>query len=156
VLPQLHPLCYNAGEDYDRAGGLDWGGGVLNFITQLHLYTYYNIVLVGGVATVWGFISWRRNEYTDGLRSILYVTAGAGAVEALWGIILFLGGCRPADILHLVYGGIILLAIPVAYAYIEEKIAKRDLAVLTFAAFALFAAAFRAYATGVGGTCPTR
>ena len=129
---------------------------MLDFITNLHLYTYFGVVLVGTIATVWGFISWRRGTYTDGLRSILYVTAGAGAMQALLGTILFLAGCRPTNILHLMYGGIILLAIPVAYVYIEEKIAKRDLAVLAIAAFAIVAAAFRAYATGVGGSCPVK
>ena len=129
---------------------------MLDFITNLHLYTYYQVVVVGTTATVWGGISWRRGVYTDGLRSILYLTAGVGAVQALLGTILFLAGCRPTNILHLVYGGIILLAIPVAYVYINEKIAKRDLAVLAFAAFALLAAAFRAYSTGVGGSCPVK
>ncbi|MBA3824814.1 MAG: hypothetical protein H0X24_13080 [Ktedonobacterales bacterium] len=127
---------------------------MLEFLTSLHLYTYYQVVVVGLTATVWGAISWRRETYTDGLRSILYVTAGVGVVQALLGTIIFLAGCRPTNILHLVYGGIILLAIPVAYAYIAEKIAKRDLAVLAFAAFAIFAAALRAYSTGVGGVCP--
>ena len=129
---------------------------MLDFITNLHLLTYYQVVLTGTVAVVWGIICWRRNDYTDGLRSILYVTAGSGLVQALLGIILFLAGCRPSNILHLVYGGIVVLAIPVAYAYINEKIAKRDLAVLAFAAFAIVAAALRAFSTGTGGVCPVK
>ena len=127
---------------------------MLEFISNVHLLTYYQVVMVSTIAVVWGIICWRRGIYTDGLRSILYVTAGTGAMQALLGTILFLAGCRPTNILHLVYGGIILLGIPVAYAYISEKITKRDLAVLAFTAFAILAAAFRAYSTGIGGSCP--
>jgi peptidoglycan/LPS O-acetylase OafA/YrhL len=129
---------------------------VLDFLTNWHLYIYYQVLVVATTATVWGGICWRQGVYTDGLRSILYVTAGTGVLQALLGSILYLAGCRPNNSLHLVYGGIILLAIPVAYVYINEKITKRDVAVLAFAAFALLAAAFRAYSTGVGGSCPVK
>jgi heme A synthase len=127
---------------------------VREFLSYLHQMTYFQIVFTGTVGLVWGIWAWRRGEYTNGLRSILYVTAGSGLLEALIGSILFISGCRPGNILHLVYGLIIIAAIPVAYVYINEKIAKRDLAVLAFAVFALVAAAFRSGATGPG-TCPT-
>jgi hypothetical protein len=128
---------------------------MLEFISTLHLLTFYQVFLTGSVATVWGVVVWRREAtITDGLRSILFLTVAVGVGQAVLGGILFLAGCRPTDILHLVYALIVVAAIPVAFAYINEKIEKRDLAILAFAAFALAAAALRAYGTGVGGLCP--
>lgn len=125
-----------------------------DFVTMLHLLTFQEILLVGGIALVWGIMAWRRAVFSDGFRSILYIVAATGIMEGLLGGILFIAGCRPTNMLHLVYGLIVAGAIPVAGAYTNETIAKRDLAVLAFAVFALVAAAVRAYSTGVGGTCP--
>lgn len=126
-----------------------------DFLTTLHLLTFQEILLVGGIALVWGIIAWRRAVFSDGFRSMLYVVAAIGIMEALLGIVLFLSGCRPTNMLHLVYGLIVAGAIPVAGAYTNETIAKRDLAVLAFAVFAIVAAAVRAFSTGVGGMCPS-
>jgi heme A synthase len=127
---------------------------VRDFISTLHLLTFLQIMLTGSVATVWGIRAWRQGVFSDGLRSILYVTVGAGVAEALLGGILLLSGCRPADTLHLVYALIVVAAIPVATAYASDKMEKRDMAILAFAAFAIVAAALRAASTGAGGYCP--
>ncbi len=124
------------------------------FIVTLHLLTFFQVVITGSVATVWGIIAWRRGGITDGFRSILYLTAGTGLMQALLGIILFLSGCRPADVLHLVYGLIVAVAVPVAFTYASEDLNKRDMAVLAIASFAIVAAALRGAATGIGGYCP--
>jgi heme A synthase len=127
---------------------------VLDFLTTLHQLSFWQIVLTGGIATGWGIRAWRRATFTDGFRSILFLTEGSGVAQALLGGILFLAGCRPADILHLVYGLIVVAAIPVAIGYTSEKMEKRDMAILAIAAFAIVAAALRGTMTGLGGTCP--
>ena len=122
---------------------------MLDFILKLHLLTYYQVLVVGSVATVRGaLIVWRHEPFTDGFRSLLFITAGTGVVQVLLGALLYLGGLRPNDMLHLVYGAIVVGAIPVAYVYISEAETRRDIGVLTFACFALVAAALRAFATG--------
>lgn len=127
---------------------------MLEVISNMHLLTFYQLLITGSVATVWGIIAWRRATFTDGFRSILWLTMGTGIGQALLGGLLFVSGCRPTNLLHLVYGLIVIAAIPVAFTYANEKIGKRDLAILAFAAFAITAAALRAYSTGIGGTCP--
>lgn len=122
---------------------------MLDFILRLHLLTYYQVLVVGSVTTVRGVLILQRHEpFTDGFRSLLYITAGTGILQALLGGFLYLGGLRPDNMLHLVYGGIVVCAIPLAYAYISEEETRRDIAVLAFATFALVAAALRAFATG--------
>lgn len=127
---------------------------MLDFLTTLHLLTFWQLVLTSGVATGWGIRAWRQTGFTDGFRSILYLTEGSGVAQGLVGGILFLAGCRPADILHLVYGLIVIAAIPVAVGYASEKLNKRDMAIFAIAAFAIVAAALRGAMTGVGGYCP--
>mgnify|MGYP001300225527 CR=1 FL=1 len=127
---------------------------MLDFLTTLHQLSFWQIVLTGGIATGWGIRAWRQARFSDGFRSILFVTEGSGVAQGLLGGILFLAGCRPADILHLVYGLIVIAAIPVAIGYASEKMEKRDMAILAFAAFAIVAAALRGAMTGVGGYCP--
>jgi hypothetical protein len=84
----------------------------------------------------------------DVFRNLLKVTAGIGVLQAFWGILLFLTGARPAENLHFVYGGIVLLAIPVAYVYSDQNDVRRDVVVMGIAALAILGAALRALATG--------
>ncbi len=81
-------------------------------------------------------------------RWLLYITAGLGALQAIIGGLVFLTGARPGDQLHFVYGGIVLLAIPVAYAYSDQKRVRRDLIIMVIAAVAIIGAAVRAFMTG--------
>jgi hypothetical protein len=81
-------------------------------------------------------------------RMLLMLTAGLGVLQALWGILLVTTGARPGDQLHFVYGGIVLLAIPVAYVYSDQKEVRRDIIIMTIAAVAIIGAAVRAFMTG--------
>ena len=129
---------------------------MLEFVKNLHLLTYYQIMLAGIAAVIWGVVTLRRGQpFTEGFRGILYTLAFSGVVQALLGGILFLAGCRPNNTLHLVYGLIALVGIPVAFTYTSENLNRRDMRILAFAAFAITAAAWRAISTGVGGICPT-
>ncbi|HEX6122252.1 MAG TPA: hypothetical protein VFY89_03775 [Ktedonobacterales bacterium] len=81
-------------------------------------------------------------------RVLLMITAGLGVLQALLGITLVATGANPGDQLHYVYGGIVLLAIPVAYVYSDQKAVRRDIIIMTIAAVAIIGAAIRAFMTG--------
>lgn len=81
-------------------------------------------------------------------RWLLIVTAALGVLQAVVGGLIFLTGARPFDSLHFVYGGIVLLAIPVAYAYSDQKRVRRDVIIMLIAAVAIIGAAVRAFMTG--------
>jgi hypothetical protein len=130
----------------------DIHGLILN-IHQL----FVPIVLLAGAATlICGLVllinGWRGGDYSASLRNIfrklLTATAGIGALQALWGILLFLTGPHPSEGLHFVYGGIVLLAIPVAYVYSDQKEVRRDIIIMTIAVLAVIGAAIRAVMTG--------
>ncbi len=86
-------------------------------------------------------------------RYALAVVAGLGVLQAILGGLLLLMRCQPRDQLHYVYGLIVLLAIPVAYAYSDQRQVRRDIIIMTIAAVAILGAALRAFSTGPGGIC---
>jgi hypothetical protein len=87
-------------------------------------------------------------------RSALKVTAYLSLIQAVIGglVYLFLPTYRPQGIdqLHFVYGGLVLLAIPLALIYMSGKPEhiRRDLLFLIGAAIVVAAAAVRAALTG--------
>lgn len=81
-------------------------------------------------------------------RWLLIATASLGALQAVIGGLVFLSGDRPGDQLHFVYGGIVLLAIPVAYVYSDQKRTRRDLIIMVIAIVAVVGAGVRAFMTG--------
>ncbi len=86
--------------------------------------------------------------FTRAFRILMWVTAGLGVIQAIFGGLIYLNGGRPGDVLHFVYGGIVLLAIPVAYVYSDQKRVRRDLIIMVIAVVAVIGAAVRALMTG--------
>lgn len=86
--------------------------------------------------------------FTRIFRVLMWVTAGLGVIQAIFGGLIYLNGGRPGDQLHFVYGGIVLLAIPVAYVYSDQKRVRRDLIIMVIAVVAVIGAAVRALMTG--------
>jgi hypothetical protein len=124
----------------------------MGFFVGLHFFLVPLIWLFGGAGTVWGIVLLIRKRAIDrAMRLLMYVTAGLGVLQALVGGILFLFfGARPADNLHFVYGLIVLVGIPVAFVYADNRSARRDMIVYTIAIAAVAAAAVRAFMTGGG------
>lgn len=122
----------------------------MGFFLGLHFYLVPLIWLFGGVGTVWGIVLLIRKRAIDRvMRLLMYATAGLGVLQALVGGILFLFfSARPADNLHFVYGLIVLVGIPVAFVYADNRSARRDMIVYTIAIAAVAAAAVRAFMTG--------
>ena len=81
-------------------------------------------------------------------RVLLSITAALGLIQAIIGGLMYLNGARPGDGLHYVYGGIVLLAIPVAYVYSEQSQVRRDIIIMVIAVLAVIGAAVRALMTG--------
>lgn len=95
-----------------------------------------------------------RARVRDYFRYALAVVAGLGVLQALLGgaLVLFFH-CQPHEQLHYVYGLIVLLAIPVAFAYSDQAQVRRDVIIMTIAIVAILGAAVRAFMTGPGGIC---
>jgi len=116
------------------------------------------VILVAGVVTlVCGIVLIiMRRQVESGaaagtlriFRILLTATAALRLLQDLVGVSLFVSGLKPGEGLHFVYGAIVLLAIPVAYVYSDQKQVRRDIIIMTIAVVAVLGAAFRAFATG--------
>jgi LPXTG-motif cell wall-anchored protein len=144
---------------------------MLNFVLALHQAMVW-LILIGAVAALalggtWLYLRRRTllpsenvvepmppppsataDQIRQYFRYALIALAGLGVLQALFGGILFLLGARPAEPLHYVYGLIVLLAIPVAYAYSDQRQVRRDVIIMTIAIVAVLGAAIRAWMTG--------
>jgi hypothetical protein len=136
---------------------------VLSALIGIHSFLVWIVLLAGAVTLVCGIVLlvMRRGVADDEtppnpnapmvktlFQRLLIATAAIGALEALVGGLLFFSGARPGDQLHLVYGGIVLLIIPIAYVYSDQKRTRRDIIIMVVAAVLLIGAGVRALMTG--------
>lgn len=116
------------------------------------------ILAAGGITLLWGIVVLvlaRGRSVGQGsggalraFRALLIITAALGLIQAILGGLMYLQGARPGDGLHYVYGGIVLLAIPVAYVYSDQQQVRRDIIIMVIAIVAVIGAAIRAMMTG--------
>lgn len=127
----------------------------MDFLILLHRYMFYFLLAAGTICTLWGLglLIFRRqaSRVSPLFRSALTVTAGMALIQAAIGGLIYLMGGRPSDMLHFVYGALVLLAVPVAFVYASGKSerVRRDLLYLVIAAIVVAAAAVRAALTGL-------
>jgi heme A synthase len=129
---------------------------MVNFISNLHFFNAFLILVAGTVTGIWGLILFFMKKQTiiRPWRISLIFTAIVGLLQALFGIILLLEGQHPGTgtglfYLHFVYGGIVALAIPVAVTYATGgKNPRRDILLFSIISLVLVAAALRALTTG--------
>jgi hypothetical protein len=134
-------------------------------LLSLHFFMVPLILLAAGLTLIAGIwllvLRWKLPDAdtpTSGLippltrafRILLWVTAGLGVIQPIFGGLIYFttGGAALEDKLHLVYGGIVLLAIPVAYVYSDQKRVRRDLIIMLVAVVLVVGAAVRALMTG--------
>ena len=106
------------------------------------------LVLYYAIVGVWGlFLAFRKSGLSPSYRGALIIGVGLGVVQAIIGITLVLGGLRPEDNLHFLYGASVILTLPLVMSYIVDKKVSRP---LIFGLATLFMAglAIRAITTG--------
>lgn len=126
------------------------------FILTLHAYNVYLVLLAAIVAGVWGLILYfMKKEMSKAWRYSLYVVAGLGALQAIFGLILLAFGLKagkPGDslyYLHYVYGAIVALGLPIGVTYASGgKHPRRDMLIFSIVALVVAAAGVRALVTG--------
>jgi hypothetical protein len=124
-------------------------------VENLHLYNMVLVLATSTITGIWGLILYfRKKEVIDWFWKVaLIVTASDALLQGLLGIMLLLLGLRAPGgslyYLHYVYGGIVALAIPVAYTYTSKKV-RTTILILSIAALIIAAAGARAMMTGLG------
>jgi hypothetical protein len=97
---------------------------------------------------VWGLVMYARKRAMDAnYRGILLIGYVLGDVIGLFGVLLLLGGARPADPLHILYGLLAALSLPAAAAYLQDKPDTRKPLVYGLVSFFVFGVLIRGIIT---------
>jgi hypothetical protein len=132
----------------------------VDFLLSLHNLNARLVEIVGGLTVIVGIV-WlvlyrgKAVEASDPLdqarrvfRYGLIATFALGALQAVLGGLLFLLGGRPGNVLHYVYGLLVLAIIPVVWVYSDQNRVRRDVIIMSIAVLAVVAAGVRALMTG--------
>jgi hypothetical protein len=121
-------------------------------LTQLHATLQQTLWLFFLFIGLWGLFRGLRGQGVDGsylgamaIGQLLFV------VEVVIGIILYIGGARPARTeIHVLYGAFAVVFLPFVFAYIQGDDSNRGQWIYAFATLFLFGIALRATQTGAG------
>ena len=117
-------------------------------MATLHQKLAVVIVLAALGGAIWSGYSAYKGLYSPRLRAAGWVAAAAVALQAVAGSILALGGNRPAEPWHFVFGPVTLLALPVAMLAGRGR-SPRTESLLVFAGWLVtFGLSLRAVGTG--------
>lgn len=118
------------------------------FLLTLHQGLFRAGVLITLAIAGWGLITWlRKQPASGGYRSTLVLTEALFVLQALVGVGLYLGGRRPHDGLHLLYGVLLLITLPIAASYTSGRDKRREALVFGIAGLFMTGLAIRALTT---------
>lgn len=124
----------------------------MTHIALLHDRLHVTILLYMTILGVWGLFNFfRRHSVTDIYEGALTIGALLLASEVALGIILFVGGARPArSSMHIIYGIVAVVCIPLVLRYTRTDHSRQTYLVYSLVCFFLAALAIRAWQTGSG------
>lgn len=120
--------------------------GVLGF---LHARFAFALVILAIVLGVWGTYEYlRHRRLSGGFRSTYLLMAGLTYLQGAAGVIGFLLGHRPHNLLHLVYGIFAGAFLPSAFVYAARGSRDREAVLLAAACWIVVVAYLRGFTTG--------
>jgi MFS family permease len=111
----------------------------MDVVLQLHGRAATALVLYYTVVGLWGlFLGVRNSGPTPGFRGAIAIAAIASVVQGALGFVVFAFLRPPPDVLHILYGFALALALPLAVSLVRDRTPRGQSVALGFAA--LFAA----------------
>jgi heme A synthase len=122
---------------------------VTSALQAIHIIFGRAVFLFAIVLGIWGtFQLARYRQVSGGYRSSYLLMIGLTIVQGLLGVILFLAGNRPHELLHIVYGIFAVAFLPAVYFYSERRDDLREAAFLAGACWIVAVALLRGIITG--------
>ena len=107
------------------------------------------IILFFLVAGVWGLIEYARGGAIGGaIAGILVVGQILVLVQGALGMVLFVWGDRPSDMVLLLYGFTAALVLPFAWSYFRDRSPRQGLLIYSLIALFVVGLAIRGMTTG--------
>jgi hypothetical protein len=115
---------------------------------ELHTLIARAFVLYCALVGVWGLVLGLRKAPLDGtFRGALFLAGGLGLAQALVGLGLVLGGLRPRDDLHYLYGLSVIITLPLVAQYLANRRVRATL-IYGFACLFMMGLGIRGITTG--------
>ena len=107
-------------------------------------------VLLFFLATgMWGLVEYLRGGTLSGnIVGALLLGQGLVMLQGVLGMVLFLFGDRPDDIVHLLYGFTAVLVLPFVWSYFRNRAARQGLLMYSLVALFIVGLAIRGMTTG--------
>ncbi|HEX6347961.1 MAG TPA: hypothetical protein VF160_01045 [Candidatus Dormibacteraeota bacterium] len=122
---------------------------MLPFLDFLHARFGIALLLFAALLGLLGIYQLlRERRIGGGFRSGYLLLGGLTAVQGLLGAVLFLGGTRPHELLHVVYGIFAVIFLPGVYVYAGGRRPYTEGSILTIAAWVVAIAYGRGIMTG--------
>ena len=122
---------------------------VLSTLIYVHNGLFRAGLIITGFIVIWSAVLYLRKQVPGGsYRATLVLTEGLFIAQGLVGIAMFLGGARPHDPLHWLYGPLLVIVLPIAASYLSGRDSRREALVYGLATLFMFGLAIRAYMTG--------
>jgi heme A synthase len=91
-------------------------------MAHIHQFLFVPVVLYFAVMTILGaFWFFRSSAPMGSYLPALIIGEGLIVVDAIVGALVFASGKHPHDALHWLYGGLLILALPVAYGLASQR-----------------------------------
>lgn len=107
------------------------------------------IILFFVVAGLCGLIEFARGGVLGGtIAGILVIGQVLIVIQGLLGMVLFVGGDRPNDMIHLLYGFTAALVLPFVWSYVRDRAPRQGLLIYSLVALFIVGLAIRGMTTG--------
>jgi len=122
--------------------------GAAGVLVTVHQRLGYALLAVLAAGVVLGALAVRDAGRLPTLRAYLWLAVAAVAVQGIAGIGLLLAGQRPAQGLHVMYGPLALVSLPLAVLFARGWGPRREAWILATGFVIALLLAFRAVTTG--------
>lgn len=125
---------------------------MIAYLLDMHAHLLFTIVLCFGSLALWGLVNAiRRQAVSGGFICGLWIGELLLIAQFLIGMVLLLSGLRPYQtVMHILYGVISAIVLPVALAYSRDRSIGQQQLILAMTCLLLCGITLRALATGRG------
>lgn len=121
----------------------------MSIVELFHDRLATTIILFFVIAGFWGLFEFARGgELGGAISGILLIGQGLVLVQGLLGMVLFVWGDRPSQMVHLLYGFTAALALPFAWSYFRDRAPRQGLLIYSLIALFIVGLAIRGMTTG--------
>lgn len=120
----------------------------MSLVLSFHRGLFFAGLVLTLVVAVWGLTNFARRRPPGGnFNSALVLVEALFIVQGLAGATLFLGGRRPHDTLHWLYGILLVIVLPIAATYTSGREERQQSLVYGIAGIFMAGLAIRALTT---------